>query len=413
MTAAASKRYQFTAQPVGPTIVGGEGVWLYTAQGTRILDGAGGALVCNVGHGRREVVDAITASLMATDYVLPVWGTPNRSVLIDRLVDAWLPDGHHHAFFACGGSEANDSAIRLARLHHLSAGRTGKWKVIGRSPSYHGSTLATLAAGGHGARRSGLEPLLAEWPKAPWNDAGAVAAAIEAAGPDSVSAFIAEPLIGAAGGALVADSDYWAEVVEICRKYEVVTIADEVMTGFGRTGWRWGHEHDGWTPDILVTGKGLAGGYQPISMVSAADHIVDPVTDAGRVLMFFTYSGHDAACAAALSVLDILEREHLTERADVMGNSLRSLLDSRFGDHQAVTEVRGRGLMQAVGLHHGIVGSRVVAACLDRGVWLYPAGSGHAVGDSVMFGPPLIVEQSHLELMVDTLSDVLDVMDAA
>ena len=409
MTSDAVKdRYRFTAQAAGPTVVRGEGVWLYTADGRAILDGAGGALVCNVGHGRAEVATAVHHALTTTDYVLPTWNTPNRQALIDTLVDSWLPARHNHAFFACGGSEGNDSAIRLARLHHLSNGQPERWKVIGRTPSYHGSTLATLAAGNHADRKAGLEPLLAEWPKVPWDDASALAGVIEAAGPETVSAFIAEPIIGAAGGALTAEADYWAEAVRICRHYGVLTIVDEVMTGFGRTGYRWGHEGDGWEPDILVSGKGLAGGYQPISVVSAADHVVDPVTEAGRNLMFFTYSGHDASCAAALVVLDIIEREGLIDRAAAMGRLLRTELMSAFADHPAVTAVRGRGLMQGVGLRPGLIAAKVVGECLKRDLWLYPAGSGHSTGDAVLIGPPLIIEESHVQQIVTTLADAIN-----
>jgi adenosylmethionine-8-amino-7-oxononanoate aminotransferase len=403
-----TERFQFTAQAPGPMIVGGDGVWLHTADGRSILDGAAGALVCNVGHGRRDVAEAIAQAVGTVDYVLPTWTTPNRLALVDAVVERWLPEGHHHAFFASGGSEANDSAIRLARLHHLANGDNGRWKVIGRSPSFHGSTLTTLAAGQHGVRRTGFEPLMPEWPKAPWDDARAVAAVIEAAGPETVAAFIGEPVIGAAGGALTAGPDYWAEVAEICRHYGVLTIVDEVMTGVGRTGHRWAHEADGWRPDILVTGKGLAGGYQPISMVSAADHVVDPVTASGKVLMFFTYSAHDTTCAAALAVLGIVEREGLVERSATLGTTLRTHLDATLGSHPAVTSIRGRGLMQGIGLRTGITAAQVVDACLARDVWIYPCSSGHAVGDAVMIGPPLVVEEEHLDRIVTTLTEVLD-----
>jgi adenosylmethionine-8-amino-7-oxononanoate aminotransferase len=328
--------------------------------------------------------------------------------LIDKLIDDWLPVGHHHAFFACGGSEGNDSAIRLARLYHLSTGQPGRWKVIGRAPSYHGATLATLAAGAHGGRRSGMEPLMAEWPKATWNDASALAACIESAGPETVSAFIAEPLIGAAGGALVAEADYWAECVEVCKRYGVLMIVDEVMTGFGRTGHKWGYLGDGWEPDILVSGKGLAGGYQPISLVSAADHVVDPVTEAGRNLMFFTYSGHDAACAASLAVLGIFERENLVARSATMGALLRRELDSALAGHRNVTTIRGRGLMQGVGLRPGVSAGRIVSECMARDLWVYPAGCGHAVGDALLLGPPLVVEPAHIDQMVGVILQALD-----
>jgi adenosylmethionine-8-amino-7-oxononanoate aminotransferase len=403
----ARQRYRFTAQPAGPTIVRTEGVVLVTSDGRRILDAAGGAVVNNIGHGRADVVAAVAAAMAQVDYVLPTWTTPARLALADTLVERWLPAGFNHVFLAAGGSEANDTAIRLARAQHVARGDTGRYKIIGRTPSYHGSTLATLAAGGHAARRSGYEPLLAEWPKAPWNDAGAVAAIIESAGPETVAAFIAEPVIGAAGGALVASADYWAAIAEVCRRYGVLTIADEVMTGFGRTGRRWGHEHDPWSPDILVSGKGLGGGYVPISLVSAADHVVDPITEAGRTVMFFTYSGHDSTCAGASAVLRILDEEGLVERAAVMGSRLSDALKAGLGAHPNVAEVRGRGLMLGVELS-GLRSADVVAAALARDVWVYPAGSGAPVADAVLIAPPFVIDDNHIERIVTVVAESID-----
>jgi adenosylmethionine-8-amino-7-oxononanoate aminotransferase len=402
-------RYRFTAQATGPNIVRASGSILYTDTGAEIIDGASGALVTNIGHGRREIADAVHAAMMSVDYVIPVWTTPNRLALIDELADHWLPDGFTHAFFAAGGSEANDSAIRLARMHHLATGQSQRWKVIGRDPSYHGSTLATLSAGQHRVRRTGFEPMLSEWPKVPWNDANALAAVIEAAGPETVAAFIAEPVIGAAGGALIANADYWAGISEVCREYGVLTIADEVMTGLGRTGTPWGFQHDPWRPDIIVTGKGLGGGYQPISMVTAHDDVVDPITAAGQALMFFTYSGHDAGCAAALTVLGIVRMEQLVERAARVGAQLSTMLHDRLADHPLVTEVRGRGLFLGVGLSD-VASTAVVGKTIGNGLWVYPAGSGGSTGDAVMIAPPLTVEEDLLPVIVDRLAVSLDAL---
>jgi adenosylmethionine-8-amino-7-oxononanoate aminotransferase len=412
--ASAHDRYQFTAQYPGPTIVRTEGCELITSTGQRIIDGAAGAVVNNIGHGRQEVVDAVAKAMSQCDYVLPTWTTPARLELADLLVDKWLPTGFNHVFLAGGGSEANDTAIRLARYHHLANGQSQRYKVIGRQPSYHGSTLATLSAGGHNTRRAGYEPLLSEWPKVPWNDADALAGAIEAAGPETVSAFIAEPVIGAAAGALVAPPDYWARIAEVCRHYGVLTIIDEVMTGFGRTGKRWGFEHDDWgtphtpglTPDILVAGKGLGGGYVPISVVSASDAVVDPITAAGKTVMFFTYSGHDSSCAGAVAVLNILERENLVERAAVMGDRLKHALHDRFDSHPRITEIRGRGLMLGMQLDGGS-STEVVMKALDLGLWVYPAGSGAPVTDAILIAPPFVIEDSHIDRMLDILEKAL------
>ena len=176
-------RYPFT-RPASrpPVVVETDGVELILEDGERVIDAAGGAVVTNIGHGRGEIADAVATAMRSIDYVVPTWATPNRVALVDRLVNNWLPEGFGHVYFAGGGSEATDTAVRVARQYHLSRGDDQRYKVIARLPSYHGATIATLGIGGHMARRSGLDPLLAEWPKVPWNDASALAAAIEAAG---------------------------------------------------------------------------------------------------------------------------------------------------------------------------------------------------------------------------------------
>lgn len=404
----ARERFRFTA-PAGdaPTIVRADGSALHTADGRRIIDAAGGAVVNNVGHGRAEVADAVAAALRDLDYVVPIWPTPNRLELTEELVERWLPAGFERLFFAGGGSEANDTALRVARLFHLSRGEPRRHKVLGRIPSYHGSTLATLSIGGHAERRDGFEPMLHEFPKVPWDDAAAVAGAIEAAGPETVAAFVAEPIIGAAGGALVAPSDYWTQVTEICREAGVLVIADEVMTGFGRTGRRWGHEHDAWQPDIIVAGKGLGGGYAPISLVATSERVVEPIVESGRNVMFFTYSAHDASCAGALAVLRILERERLVERAAERGERLLAGLADVLAGHPRVVEVRGCGLMVGVELS-GLTSAQVVAAALERDVWIYPAGSGPAVNDGLLFAPPLTIDDDDLDRVIAVTREAID-----
>ncbi|MFW2383281.1 MAG: aspartate aminotransferase family protein [Acidimicrobiales bacterium] len=406
-----SDRIRFTAGGQVPTIVAGEGCELITADGRRILDAAGGAVVNNVGHGRRQVATAVAAAMANLDYVLPIWPTPTRLELIDYLVERWLPSGFERVFFAGGGSEANDSAMRLARSYHLARGESQRYKVIGRVPSYHGSTLATLSIGGHMARRDGYDPLLQEHPKVPWDNAGALAAAIEASDPATVSAFIAEPIIGASGAALIAPLDYWAAVSEVCREYGVLMIADEVMTGFGRTGQRWGHDHDHWKPDVIVAAKGISGGYLPLSMVSATNEVVDAVAAADRNVMYFTYSGHDASCAAALTVLGIVESEGLIDRARVQGAKLLSALEDAVGSHPSVVEVRGRGLMLGVELE-GLASLPVVEQALERDVWIYPAGSGPSVNDGLLFAPPLIVTDQQIGRIAEVTAASIDAVRA-
>lgn len=410
-------RYNFVPGAAGPLVVGGEGCYLHTADGRRILDAAGGAIVANIGHGRSEVADAVRDAMAHGGYSVPIWPTPSRLELLDRLTADWLPDGFDHVFFTSGGSESADSAIRLARAYQVSMGRPQRWKVIGRHPSYHGMTVGSLAAGSHDGRRAGYEPLLLEFPKVPWDDPDAVVQLIEQADPASVAGFVFEPVTGAAGACLVASDHYWRTVEEACRAHDILLIADEVMTGFGRCGTTWGHEQFPITPDVVYGGKGLGGGYVPIGMLATTARVADPLTRFGA-FMFFTFTGNDGACAGASKVLEILRREALVERSARMGEVLAARLHDALDDHPNVLEVRGRGLFQGIELVADRPGRRpfppgdriaaaVVERCLALDVWVYPAGSG-PVQDAVMLGCPFVVTEAEIERIVSTVRDSID-----
>lgn len=412
-------RYNFVPGATGPLVVGGEGSYLLTADGRRILDAAGGAIVANIGHGRSEVADAVRDAMANGGYTVPIWPTPHRLELLDRLTHDWLPDGFEHVFFTSGGSESADSAIRLARAYQLSVGRPERWKVVGRHPSYHGMTLGSLAMGSHSSRRAGYEPLLLEFPKVPWDDADAVVRLIEQEDPATIAGFVFEPVTGAAGACLVASDRYWRTVEEVCRAHDIVLIADEVMTGFGRCGTRWGHEQFPITPDVIYGGKGLGGGYVPIGMLATTARIADPLARVGA-FMFFTFTGNDGACAGASKVLEILTSEALVERSARMGALLGERLHDALDDHPNVLEVRGRGLFQGIELVHdrgserrypaeAQVATAVSRRCLEQDVWVYPAGSG-PVQDALMLGCPFIITDEEIDRIVSTLRDGIDVI---
>jgi adenosylmethionine-8-amino-7-oxononanoate aminotransferase len=419
---------------MGVEIERAEGVWLHMPGGRRILDAAGGAIAVNVGHGRAEVADAVARALRQGSYVVPTFATPDRVRLVERLVERWLPPGITRCWFASGGSESMDAALRLARLHHVAAGREERWKILGRDLSYHGTTLATLAAGGHTKRRAAFERMLPDWPKAPACyclrcplgrtypacDVGCVDAfeeIIEREGPETIAAVVAEPIVGSTGGALVPPDEYWPRLREICTRHGVLLIADEVMTGFGRTGKRFAVDHWGVVPDVLVAGKGLAGTYAPMGGVFATEETVAPLAARGEDLMFYTYGAHPAAVAAADAVLEIMEREHLVERAAELGERLRARL-AKLEGHPHVGEVRGRGLLQGVEIvrdratlepfpAEARMRDRVVATSFGMGVFVYPAGCDPA-RDAVCFGPPFVIEEAEIELMVSTFEQSLD-----
>lgn len=417
-----------------------EGVWLIAPGGRRILDAAGGAVVCNVGHGRREIADAYARDAAEATYLVPPFATESRVRLVERLRRSWLPPNLTRAAFTSGGSESMDTAIRLARLHHVAAGRPERWKVIGRQLSYHGTTLATLAIGGHEKRRAGFEPWLATLPKAPAcycfrcplgqtypacrNAGGAPACAeeleriIAAEGPETIAAFAAEPIGGSTAGAIEPVEEYWGAIAAICRRHGILLIADEVMTGFGRTGKRFAVEHWQVEPDILVGGKGLTGGYAPMGGLFASEEVVAPIAARGDELMFFTYGGHPGSCAAADAVLDVLERDGLVARAAEMGAKLKQQLLSRLREHPHVGEIRGRGLLLGIELvkdratlepfpKSANLTAKIVAAGLSLGTFFYPGGCDPA-RDVITLGPPFIVEEAHLAQIVDHLAKAID-----
>ncbi len=431
-----ARRFSFISRAGGapPTqIARTEGAYLITDDGRRILDAAGGAIVSNIGHGRLEPAEAFARAAARTSYVVPPFITEERVRLVERLVDGWLPPGITRAMFTSGGSEAMDAAIRLARQHHLSAGRPESGKIVGRRRSYHGTTLATLAIGGHETRRQAFEPLLVDHPKAPacyclrcplgleYPDcdvacADEVERVIEREGPETVAAFVAEPIGGSTAGALVPPDEYWPRLAEICRRHDVLLIADEVMTGFGRTGKRFGVDHFGVVPDILVGGKGLTGGYAPMGGIFAREEVIEPIAANGDGLMFYTYSAHPASCAVAESVLDIMEREDLVERAARMGAVLRERL-APLEEHPNVAEIRGRGLLLAIELVkdratlepfpvEARITNRVVGAGLAEGVFFYPGGVDPA-RDVITLGPPFIIGDAEVELIGKTLESAI------
>jgi adenosylmethionine-8-amino-7-oxononanoate aminotransferase len=441
MDAERSRGYPFVSRPgTAPLLISrAEGAYLYTPDASRpsgerpILDAAGGAIVANVGHGRREVGEAFARASAELTYAVPPFATRTRIELVERLKERWLPAGLTRAVFTSGGSESVDAAIRLARQHHVSAGRPERWKVIGRDLSYHGVTLATLDVGGHTKRRQGFEPFLSGVSKAPAcyclrcplgrvypecevACADAFEETIEREGADTVAAVIAEPIGGSTAGALVPPDEYWPKLAEICRRHGILLIADEVMTGFGRTGRAMAVDHWGIEPDILIGGKGLTGGYAPMGGIFAREEVIEPIARRGDELMFFTYSAHPACCAAAIAVLRILEDEKLVERAAEMGARLRSRL-AALESHPNVAEVRGRGLLLAVEIvkdrdtlepfpREAAVTAKVVAAGLGEGVFFYPGGCDPA-RDVITLGPPFIIGDREIELLASALEKAI------
>ena len=392
-----------------PVITRAEGVHLWDGTGRRYLDGCSGAVVVNVGHGRGEVLDAMAEQGRRVAYVHGEHLTSEAlEAFADRLAGL-APADLSHVYPVSGGSEATETALKLARAYHVLRGNPSKWRVIARRISYHGNTIGALSMSGHATRRAAYQALLADFPHiegpypyrcacggdpaCPACTGAALEDAILAAGPETVAAFIAEPVVGAAGGALVAPPGYYERIREICDRHDVLFIADEVMSGVARTGRMFGIEHWQATPDLLVAGKGLASGYAPLAAVLVGSRVHDLFLEMEQPFVHgYTYAGHPVSCAAGVAVLEIVEREHLAERASAMGERLGAALHQLSRRHAIVGDARGLGLLRGIELVRDPetkepfppelgAAARLGEAAQARGLLIYP-GTGQVDGRS-------------------------------
>ncbi len=420
-----------------PVVARAEGATIVDADGRSYLDAAGGAVVVNVGHGRREI-----ASVMADQAgrVAYAHGTAFTSASLESYVaelGAILPLDDPAIYPVSGGSEGIETALKMARAYHLARGEADRSIVIARWSSYHGNTLGALDLSGRVPLRRPYEPWLGRFRHVsaayPYR-AGERAAhalgevsvlaaeleeAIEAAGPGTVAAFVGEPIVGATLAAAVPPDGYWPAIADVCRRHGVLLIADEVMTGFGRTGRWFGMDHWGVRPDLLVAAKGATSGYWPFGFAAAAGPVYEAIAGGGFT-HGFTYSHSVVGAAVAGEVLRILREEDLVAASATKGATLLALLRERIGQHPAVGDIRGRGLM--VGLE--IVADRltrtpfpraerrteaIVAAARELGVLVY-SGTGNANGvdgDLILLGPPFVTTEDELVRIADGVAGAI------
>ena len=419
-----------------PAAVSADGVWITDADGTRYLDGAGGAIVVNVGHGVASVIDAISEQLERTQYVHPTAFTTQAVETYAEEVAQVLPMDDPRIYPVSGGSEAVETALKMARAYHLANGKAGRSIVIGRRNSYHGNTLGALDASGKAPLRKPYTPWLGRFlhvsaayeyrcenPQHPHGCGGWHAAEldkmIDSYDEDTVAAFIAEPVSGATLGAAVPSDDYWPAIVEVCRRRDVVLIADEVMTGFGRTGSWFGVDHWDVRPDILVAGKGTTSGYVPFGFAAASKHVHEAIAGGPGFVHGFTWSHNALGAAAGLAVLREL-KAGLVDRSRELGERLLSGLRTALADAPTVGDVRGLGLMIGIELvrdretrepfaRTDRVAERILEAARDSGLLLY-SSTGHVDGtngDLVMLGPPFSMsDEEAATLLVRTTAAV-------
>jgi adenosylmethionine-8-amino-7-oxononanoate aminotransferase len=413
-----------------PRAVHGEGVWIVDADGKRYLDGSGGAIVVNIGHGDPSLIDAATEQLRATQYVHGSMFTTDAVESYSDEVSALLPMDEARIYPVSGGSEAVETAIKMARAYHLARNQPSRTTIIARRNSYHGNTIGALDASGKVPLRTPYTPWLGRFLHAPaayeyrcenpshphscgaWH-ATELERMIKQYGPETIAAFLAEPVAGATLAAAVPCDDYWEQVVAVCRRHGILVIADEVMTGFGRTGRWFGSDHWDVRPDLLTAGKGASSGYVPFGFAAASKPVFAPLARNGFT-HGFTWSHNGLGAAVGLAVLRRLKEDDLVERSHDLGERLRADLRSALTDVHIVGEVRGLGLMIGIEIVRDPetkepfskgdrMSERIVAAAREAGLLLYHS-TGHvdgADGDLVMLGPPFILSDEEAQLLVE------------
>jgi hypothetical protein len=417
-----------------PVAVDAAGCEIVDSNGRRYLDACGGAIVVNVGHRDPAVLDALRTAAtddVALDYVHATQFTSAALEEYARELAPLVPVDDARVYPVSGGSEAIESALKLARAYHLANGRPGRHIVIGRRRSYHGNSRGALDVSGRDPARAPYLPWLGKTthvaPAYPYRDTATGAqlaeqldATIDSIGAGHVAAFVAEPIAGAALGACVPPADYWPAIVEVCRSHGVLLIADEVMTGFGRTGRWFACDHWGVRPDILVAGKGASSGAWPLGLTIASGEVHDAVQSGGGFVHGFTWSHHPIGARVAHAVLRRLRDGDLIEQGDAAGRRLHEMLASKIASLDIVGDVRGLGPFAGIELvadrdtktpfrRSARVAERVARAAKDRGLLVYPSTgcADGTVGDVVLLGPPFVVTTDQIDRIVTTLADAI------
>ena len=435
--------YQTHRNP--PLVDRADGIRIWDMTGKEYIDASSGAVVCNIGYGNPRVLQAVTEQSQKTffAYRLHFENQPARD-LAEALVQHSAPH-LDRVFFVSGGSEAVETAMKLCRQYFYDRKEGSRHLFVSRSPAYHGCTLGALALTSYAPLEAPFRPLLKAYPKIPapycyccayhltypaceLECARALEKTILEFGPQNVAAFVAEPIGGASTGALVPPDDYFAIIQETCRRYGMMLILDEVMTGFGRTGKMFGYEHWHVEADIIALSKGMAAGYSPLGAVMAKRSVVDAVLDSGGFMHGYTYAGNPLACAVGREVLNIIVEEELCNHAAETGAELKAGLDSLAERFPIIGQVRGKGLLWGLEFVEDKNTRRPFAAPLQiaqrltdlafkEGLIIYPRRSLNGLaGDHVLVAPPLILTNDEvsevlrrLERAIDILMDEVDI----
>jgi adenosylmethionine-8-amino-7-oxononanoate aminotransferase len=424
-----------------PTAVGGHGVYLMAADGREILDGSGGAAVSCLGHQHPRVLAAMARQAEKLTFAHTGFFTSEPAEELADMLVGHEPGGLAYLYPVSGGSEAIEAALKMARQYFIEIGEPQRARFIARRQSYHGNTLGALAAGGNAWRREPYKPLLADayshvTPAFSYREKrdnetedaftrrliAELESEFQRLGPDTVAAFIAEPVVGATAGCVPAPEGYFRAVREVCDRHGALLILDEVMCGMGRTGTLHAWEQEDIAPDIQVVAKGLGGGYQPIGATLATNRIIDALRGgSGAFQHGHTYLAHPMACAAAVAVQRVIREDNLLERVGQMGDLLEQRLTERFGNHRHVGDIRGRGLFRAIEIVQDRASkapfdpalkahARIKKAAFERGLACYPMGGtlDGKSGDHVLLAPPYIASAEEIDMIVDRLGAAVD-----
>lgn len=430
-----SKSYVFgrVKEGVLPKVHKAGGLWVEDDRGNRYLDACGGAAVTNVGHGRREIAEALHQQVLQYDYIHP---TAFVSPVVEELAAALArhaPVGIERFYFLSSGGEAVEASIKMARQIHLANGRPERIRLISRWKSYHGLSLGALSAMGRTAFREPFTPLLSDvvhipppyclrcsygltYPECQLRCALALDETIQNVGPNVVSAFIGETISGASLGVYAPPAGYWKVIREICDQYNILLIQDEVMCGLGRTGRWFASEHYGISPDIVALGKGLGGGAIALSAAGLQATHFEALQSASGFTHGGTYSHHPVAAAVGLATINILEKENLIERADRIGNVLGDKLKDQLSGFPHVADVRGLGMFWGVELvedknalrpfpRKAQIVERVWQSVFEKGVIVYRAfGLAGSDGDAIIIAPAFTITDAEIDILVDSLA---------
>ncbi|MGA8038028.1 MAG: aspartate aminotransferase family protein [Candidatus Acidiferrales bacterium] len=417
-----------------PRAVRGEGCFIYTDDGRRFLDASGGAAVVTIGHGVESVARAMAEQASRLAYV---HSSQFHSAIVEKLARRILKlapremQNGGRVYFTSGGSEATETALKMARQYWIERGEKKRYRVISRKQSYHGSTLGALSVSGNVRRREPFAPMLPEWghiapcycyrcpfglryPECNVECADALDRLLTEGGTQEVAAFIFEPVVGATLGAVEPPAGYVQRIAEICKRHGILLIADEVMTGMGRTGKPFAVEYEDVSPDMILVGKGIASGYAPLGAVIASGEVAGAIAHGSATFLHgFTYSGHPIAAAAANAVLDFIEREQLFERVEPVGRELCSALDG-LRKYSVVGDVRGKGLLLAIEFVSDAVtrepfpvdariATRIQTDAMEAGVMTYPIQGcvDGTRGDHILIAPPFTINSQLIGMLVE------------